>query len=248
MSFEKALSQSGKKLSWSRLLARYRHDIFYSFINMDVDGLEDIGRSDWKCSWMVRTKGLDSNSVIYSAGVGRDISFEHELADRFGCKVILIDPSPTGLETLSEERNKRPEFIAVNKALAGHDGVLVLSPPRDADEGSWVSVVAENPGDVPQTDSIQVPCVTIRTLMEQNGHTQIDLLKMDIEGAEYGVLEAVMSSGVTIKQIAVEYHNKVIPGFTAKQTMASLLKLRKLGYRLIYKMGSNHTLLLKSQA
>lgn len=215
---------------------------------MNVEGLEDIGLSEWKCNWMVRTKGLDSHSVVYSAGVGRDISFEHELADRFGCKVILIDPSPTGLECLSEEKNKRPEFIAINKALAGHDGELVLTPPRDADEGSWVSVVEENPDDTPKTDAIKVPCITIRTLMQQNGHTHIDLLKMDIEGAEYGVLEAIMRSGVTIKQIAVEYHNKVIPGFTAKQTMTSLLKLRKLGYRLIYKMGSNHTLLLKSEA
>ena len=245
MAYEKAF-HGWSKTPFSRILPQLRHDLFYRLINMDVDGLEDVGRSEWKCNWMVRTADLNASSVVYAAGVGRDIAFEHELADRFGCEILLIDPSPTGLETMERQEHVRPEFKAVHKALAGHDGDLNLAPPHDEDEGSWVSMVDENPSGIVQENTIKVPCITIKSLMREFGHESIDLLKIDIEGAEYGVLEAIMESGVSIKQIAVEYHNKVIPGFTAKQTMASLIRLYRLGYRLIYKHGSNHTLLLKS--
>lgn len=52
---------------------------------------------------------------------------------------------------------------------------------------------------------------TLRSLMEQNEHTYIDILKIDIEGSEYGALDAFMNSceqsGVLpIGQVLIELH------------------------------------------
>lgn len=202
--------------------------------------LEDMGKSGWNCNWTVWTGNLRKNPIVYSAGVGRDISFEHEMADRFGIRIHLIDPSPTGVETMARSENDRTEFVFHQLALAGHDGELLLDPPPNAEEGSWVSVVSQE-GEA-SADAIRVPCSTMGSLMRKLGHERVDLLKIDVEGAEYGIIRHVLRERVRIDQIAVEYHNGVLPGFSRKQTVLSLIRLYMAGYLLVYKTGSNHTL------
>jgi FkbM family methyltransferase len=41
--------------------------------------------------------------------------------------------------------------------------------------------------------------------MEQLGHDRIDLLKIDIEGAEYKVIESILADKLDIRVICVEY-------------------------------------------
>lgn len=36
---------------------------------------------------------LNENSIIYSAGVGEDISFDLLLSDKYNCNIYLIDPT-----------------------------------------------------------------------------------------------------------------------------------------------------------
>jgi len=36
---------------------------------------------------------LDENSIVYSAGVGEDISFDLLLSEKFDCNIVLIDPT-----------------------------------------------------------------------------------------------------------------------------------------------------------
>src|SRR5437870_565224 len=58
-----------------------------------------LGDKSVGCSWAFCPEGLGAESVVYSGGVGNDISFEHALVERFGCSVTLFDPSPTGRAT-----------------------------------------------------------------------------------------------------------------------------------------------------
>ncbi len=223
-----------------------RHDLFYSALHRSTSDITDLGDHDLGCSWSIRTSRLGPESIIYSAGVGRDITFEHALANRFGATVILIDPSPTGKETMEKPENRRPEFIFLDVALAGHDGDLCLSPPPDPEEGSWI------PEDKKQDSSgdsrtISVKCRTVQSLMAEFNHPHIDLLKIDIEGAEYDVVESILHSPVKIKQIAVEFHNGVLPGIPHSLTIRTLLRMYRHGYRLVHKGGSNHTLYLASE-
>ena len=58
------------------------------------------------------------------------------------------------------------------------------------------------------TDSqkvVQVEVKTLETIMTQLGHKHIDVLKMDIEGAEYDVIENILSAQLLITQILIEF-------------------------------------------
>jgi len=119
--------------------------------------------------------------------------------------------------------------------VAGRDGTIRLTPPTDEAEGSWH--LSHDSAVGQQLEAISLP-----SLMREFDLPRIDLLKMDIEGSEYDVATALCREGPRIRQICVEYHNQVLPGYTRGATVRSLLALWRTGYRLIHKDGSNHTL------
>ena len=44
--------------------------------------------------WYVPTNlNLDEKSIVYSGGVGEDISFDLVLSDKYKCNIFLIDPT-----------------------------------------------------------------------------------------------------------------------------------------------------------
>ena len=59
------------------------------------------------------------------------------------------------------------------------------------------------------TSTLEVGGRSLTSLMEENGHHRIDLLKMDVEGAEYDVLESVDVAALGVAVLCVEFHATV---------------------------------------
>jgi FkbM family methyltransferase len=213
--------------------ARYR--LFYRALLRRAP-LVTLGNDKTGCAWTFCPDGLGAQSIYYGGGVGYDITFEHALVDRFGCNVVLFDPSPTGLETMHKPENHIPQFKFHPVALAGQCGSLKLSPPQNPEEGSWF---AQSGGET----TVEVPCVDLATLMRQNGDDRIDLLKIDIEGAEYEVLDDLLERRLRIRQVLVEFHHSNLPGIRRSRTVRAILKMVAAGYRLLKQEGNNHTFL-----
>ncbi len=66
--------------------------------------------------------------------------------------------------------------------------------------------------------------------MDELGHKHIDLLKLDIEGAEYDVIDDLLTHGVLPHQILVEFHHR-FSGATRKDTRKRIKALQRHGYR-----------------
>src|SRR5690242_2409203 len=120
-----------------------RSDVFYRLLMRPGFPLMTLGETINECHWTFCPEGLDAQSTIYSGGVGNDITFEHALVKAFGCSVVMIDPSPTGLQTMSRPENKIPQFRFFPTALAGRSGSLNLAQPINPDEGSWYAQSGE---------------------------------------------------------------------------------------------------------
>jgi len=195
--------------------------------------LRTLGNEQIGCGWTFCPDGLGPQSVVYSGGVGKDISFEHALVTNFSCSVILLDPSPTGIATMNLPENQNPRFNFVPVGLAGRSCTLRLVPPLSEQEGSWFSHVEKG--------SFEAPCLDLGTLMKQDHHSFIDLLKLDIEGSEYGVLDNILDARIPVRQILVEFHHGLLPGIRRSQSFRAGFRLLSKGYKLIAIVGSAYT-------
>ncbi len=75
------------------------------------------------------------------------------------------------------------------------------------------------------------PRIVFISVAGKLGHSRIDLLKMDIEGAEYEVLEGLLVSPVKPRQLLIEFHHR-FPGIGLKKTVNIIKHLQEVGYKI----------------
>ncbi len=176
--------------------------------------------------WTVPHHLLSPDSIVYSAGIGIDISFDRALINQFGLKIHAFDPTPKSLEWL--ESQTLPENFHYHPwGFADHDGETRFHIPRNPKHVSCSVVNSQ----VTVEETISVPVRRIKSIMNELGHDRLDLLKMDIEGAEYTVLSDLLASPLRPTLLLVEFHHRFY-SIGAKKTREAVSKLRKEGYRL----------------
>jgi FkbM family methyltransferase len=214
----------------SRLLPqRYRHRLRHSFDSLYSKPLPDKETIGVLSQWTIATRGLHPDAVIYSGGVGEDITFEQELIRRFGVRIHIFDPSPVATQTIALANTDRLLFRPVGLAasVAGKFSVGGGTPST-----TWLKAGG----------SESLPCTTLAREMEINRHDAIDLLKIDIEGFEYEVLESCLAERIQIKQICVEFHD-FFPEIAQARTRNMIRALEFHGFELIHRHRHDHTFL-----
>jgi hypothetical protein len=78
--------------------------------------------------------------------------------------------------------------------------------------------------------------------MQKLGHQKIDILKMDIEGAEYQVIEDLLKSGISVNQLLIEFHHR-FPFVGVQKTKDAIKALNNAGYAImaISRSGEEYT-------
>jgi len=176
--------------------------------------------------WYLYPTGIAEESIVYSLGVGTDISFDLSVIHRFGVHVYAFDPTP--MATAWIRAQAVPERFHVQQyGVADFDGVADFGLPGDPENPSF-SYRGRQDKDIP---IVKCEVRRLRTLMEMLGHTKIDLLKMDIEGAEYEVIDDFLAEDLPVKQLLVEFHHRK-PWIGASKTSAAVSSLTGKGFRL----------------
>ncbi len=183
-------------------------------------------------SWTICPERITSESIIYSVGVGDDISFEVSLIQSFGLPALFaFDPTPTAISWLSGQRVPS-EFRLFEYAIADYDGVAKLFPHDNPDFVAHSLI----PRSATASQAVEVQVRTLRTVMLELGHDHIDLLKMDIEGAEYAVIENLVRQRIDIRQLLVEFHHhdRHTNGMSAERTREAVQKLNRVGFKIFH--------------
>ena len=81
--------------------------------------------------------------------------------------------------------------------------------------------------------------LTLATVMQRLGHDRVDLLKIDIEGFEYEVIEQMIAAGTLPKCLLVEFHHLMF-GIGVEPTLRSVELLAKAGYRIFWVSNGGH--------
>ena len=169
--------------------------------------------------------GVGAESVVYSFGVGCDVSFDVELIKARQVTVHAFDPTPKSIEWVKTQQLPA-EFVFHPWGIADFDGTASFHAPKDPTHVSHTLLDGGNVG----TGTVDVPVFRLRTIMERLGHDRLDILKMDIEGAEYGVLDDVLNSGIPIAQILIEFHHNR-SGVPLEKTQRAVEALERAGFR-----------------
>ncbi|WP_226927424.1 FkbM family methyltransferase [Frigoriflavimonas asaccharolytica] len=170
---------------------------------------------------------VNKDSIIYSFGVGEDITFDEGLISEFGCQVFAFDPTPKSIKWVNGRTNPE-EFKFAPFGIDKVTGkVNFLLPKNDA----YVSGSAINQMNVDEQKTVEVNMKTLADIATELGHKKIEILKMDIEGSEYSILDSILNAPVNIHQICVEIHERFFED-GKKKTEDLILKLKKYGYEL----------------
>ena len=184
-----------------------------------------ISLGNHRAGWRMCPNGLFPSSVVYSFGVGEDISFDLELIGRFGVCVHAFDPTPRAIAWVAQQRLPG-KFVFHCCGIADFDGRARFLPPENPAHVSHTLVQRETPW-----PAIELPVRRLRSIMKNLGHQQIGLLKMDVEGAEYAVLIDLLAARIFPKQLLVEFHHRW-PEIGIAKTKRAISDLNAAGYRI----------------
>jgi len=196
--------------------------------------------------WHVPTDMIQADWVVYSFGIGEDITFDVDMMERFGCIVHGFDPTPRAVAYIDREGETYPNFVFHSLGVWSEDTTIRFYNPRKEHFASYSILNLRH-----QDDYIEAEVKTIRSLMTQLGHDKVDLIKMDIEGAEQAVLPNLIADGVRPTVLCVEYDQPVETFsrlawqcFTRALSLTRALKV--VGYQLVVVDGWTTTYIHQS--
>lgn len=163
------------------------------------------------------------DSIVYSIGVGEDVDVELRLLD-MGVKAIwLFDPTPRSIHFMEQlgDRGGRLRFSPVGAWR--EDAVLQFHAPADPRHVSHTLL-----GPQGGSGGFSAEVRTLRALMRERGHDRIDVLKMNVEGAEDAILERAFADGIVPGAIICTWEGRWSLAKAARWTR----DLRRRGYRL----------------
>lgn len=168
----------------------------------DCVTMERVGTKGDGGKWICNGYRLQPPCVVYAVGAADEISFDEQMAEKYGCDVHVIDPSA----------KSRASFGKLEKGEARGKGKVTYHP--------WaIGPVSENPAEAMKLNLDGQDCVvkTLAQIAAELGHQKVDVLKLDIEGGEFAALKEMRKSGslkkLGVKQLQVEFHTHDLPHF-----------------------------------
>ena len=182
--------------------------------------------------WFVAPKHLERTSIVYSFGVGNNVSFDCDLIKHFGVTVHAFDPTPRCAKWVSSQQLP-PEFAFHDIGIAAFDGTQQFFQPKSKSSYHFTPVKRyASQGNGHAKDSVEAPVRRLATIMRELGHDRIDLLKLDIDGGEYDVIDDIIESGIRPRQLLVEFHH-MFSTIPMKKTLGAVHALRNAGYGIL---------------
>jgi FkbM family methyltransferase len=145
---------------------------------------------------------LTEDAVVIDVG-GYKGDWSQQIKERYNCNIFICEPHPKYYEALCKKFSVDAKIKVFPYGLGANSGIEFLS---DASEGSSIYKSGTSP-------SFKINIKSISEFIKENKITYVDLIKINIEGAEYELLEEMIRSGDICRygNLQIQFHN-FVPG------------------------------------
>ena len=144
---------------------------------------------------------LGPDSLVLDVG-GYEGQWASDIVARYGCQVHVFEPVPEYAGRI-ERRFARNPLVTVHQAgLAEEEGAALLSVSDDA---------SSHVGGGAGGEQVEVRLMGVEEFLEGLGRERVDLMKLNIEGAEYDLIGKLIDSGLVerVLDLQVQFHDFV---------------------------------------
>lgn len=195
---------------------------------MPMSTVERLG-SDYG-GWDVPVDVIADDWTVYSIGAGHDVSFDAAVLSRTGAQVRSFDIMHRHLSDALDQTERSPRFSVHLVAIGPQDAPVRLFGSPDQATGGATSAHHD-----PEGDWFELPGRSIPSLAAELGDSRIDLLKIDVEGGEYELLDALDLHALGVQMLGVDFHPTVSPRAARRR----IEHVRRQGFDLISRRGGD---------
>jgi len=182
-------------LPYSYLFKKKRR-LNINFIRKNLLEFDDVSIERF-FNYYLNSSKINSNSIVYSFGVGGQIKFEELLVEKFNLEIFCYDPTSTNFFKNFKGSNKIKFSPIALWVKDGKEKFYLDAPKTGGSISNYFKADKEN--------YLEVQCNNLKTLMKQNNHSHIDILKFDVEGVAIEVLTNIIDSEIYPTQIVTEF-------------------------------------------
>lgn len=141
--------------------------------------------------------------VIVDAGANVGVASAWFLLAHPDARLVAIEPVSQNVQWLTSNLAREPRTTVVRAALGEVEGEVLMSLSAHSAEHA----IGDRPG-VGGAES--VPCRRLDRILEEQGITTVDLLKLDVEGSEIDALAGLGTRLRDVRVIVAEVHERQI--------------------------------------
>lgn len=145
----------------------------------------------------VNYPNLNEKSIIFDVG-GYEGQWASDIYSKYNCKIFIFEPVKEFSQNISKRFSKNKKIKSYNFGLSNITKEATISEDKDA--SSLYSNGKE-----------KIQLISISEFIIKNKINKIDLLKLNVEGEEYNILNNLISTNIInkVNQIQVQFHRNI---------------------------------------
>lgn len=172
-------------------------------------------------------------AIVYTVGVGENIEWDKAMMSYYGTVHHGWDPTPRAVDFI---RTKPPphDFHFHKYGLSSKDGFVRATLPV-GNHASYTISQYEH-AEAQEGKETQIPVLHIQSMLKMLNHKHISVLKIDIEGSEFDVIQhwAENNYHVPADQILIEFHERYFNSAKSLVTRA-IEQMQSIGFQVFHR-------------
>ena len=197
--------------------------LVYRVLVACIDRLGRLARLEHVKTHTFYAGSLSPRSVVVDLGANVG-AFVEEVNHRFDSRCLAVEALPELCETIA----RRPSLEVFNVAIADADGPVTMHLSDNRECNSVDLSIASAFG---YRGTVTCEGLTLQHFLDRQGLAAIDLLKVDIEGAEGPMFSSTPDTVLKrAKQVSIEFHDFIRDSISTEEVNAIFTRMARLGF------------------